>query len=996
MTKNKSTSKATKLATEAKRTKKTMTKESSKPVEVLHKAKEQFVLSKTIGGNISQSPIEFTKDSKYFFSGVGSAIKIFSIATGAAVKVLSRSSGEGSHRDKVTAVFLNPKNPLQLFSASLDGTIKLWDYNDEVLLKTFHVGLPITHFLLSPTDPEQVYLLVAPYLQKKKKQTIDEDVDMTLDKKNNSKMVQVLQYSLTISPGEEDKEDGNRSRLVAELDDCHCIAISADGTYLALGTIFNLYIWTINQGENKVPSTQLQSYLVREGISQIAFNPTKLYLAVGQRTGRITFYHCFTPETVKNPTLTSHHWHYSPVQSLKFMHDGNYLLSGAGESVLVVWQLDTGFRRFFPRCGGDIRYINITPNHKYFSLSLGDNSIRLINGVTQAVEQVIQGVQQWDARQGQLELQEQQNDRTYNSTESTNLVWAEGMTVEPRNHHLVLNGSPGTLQFYDAKVDNQALDLEIIPNSGNARAVVGTVDATIDRGHVSHVSFSPNGEWMATVDMRNDQVTAVEVYLKFWLWDHDQQTYVLHTRVDRPHSNEITSLCFHPSTSSPMVVTTSMDKSFKIWHLTSYEPRESIVIDQSAWTCRSVGVYRDFWPTASTFSLDGSMLTVAFGPVVTVWDPYQNVLQGVLTTPEVDYIKSLHFVNDTPYLVSRSKTHLFVWNLLTCTVWWSYQMRTRYVSVDPRADRFVVVVKDDKNEMSQLVLFEPSSPQPLLVQLLNYVCQGVAWVPFSQQPNQHHQNRADVDGKQNGIRDPTPSTKLTGSDLAYLQPNHTIKILSIINASNKVGKKENNQIKEQEEGVTPLATIKDPSLLDDTYGSRQQQKKKDALQLQSRLHANVLMREDAIHGKNRTKSSNNASQVDGLLDAPSHVLPSVDTLFETFMTTLMDLRVSEKCDDDDSNRADAEVDVMDWSNSDRPLPSVTNDATTTSKDTIVSATSPLSLSTLDQLPLVDAYFASIASNQTSSIAFSTNDSSSSSSSDDDDNEDEEDVENIDW
>ena len=35
----------------------------------------------------------------------------------------------------VTNVALNPKNPMQLYSASLDGTIKLWDYNDDVLLK---------------------------------------------------------------------------------------------------------------------------------------------------------------------------------------------------------------------------------------------------------------------------------------------------------------------------------------------------------------------------------------------------------------------------------------------------------------------------------------------------------------------------------------------------------------------------------------------------------------------------------------------------------------------------------------------------------------------------------------------------------------------------------------------------------------------------------------------------------------------------------------------
>lgn len=394
-------------------------------------------------------------------------------------------------------------------------------------------------------------------------------------------------------------------------------------------------------------------------------------MAVGQRTGRITFYHYLSDDTKTESVTESHHWHSTPVRALKFMDDGNYLLSGGGESVLVVWQLGTGFRRYFPRIGGEINYINITPDYKHFCVSLGDNSIRLINGVTQTVEQVIQGVQQWDRRQRQLEIQEQQQDRATN-TRSTNLVWAQGMTVEPRNHHLVLNGAPGSIQFYDSKVDHHALELEIIPNNRNVRSTNHNSTTTeTDRGHVAMVAFSPNGEWMATVDMRNDQITTTEVYLKFWHWDHDQQTYVLHTRVDRPHTEEITSLCFHPSTSIPMAITTSMDKTFKIWHLSSQLGRAYNITpsdaNEVAWTCRSVGVYRNFWPSASAFSADGSMLTVAFGPVTTVWDPYQNTIQGTLSTPEVDTIKSLHFINDSPYLISRSKSHMFVWNLLTCT-----------------------------------------------------------------------------------------------------------------------------------------------------------------------------------------------------------------------------------------------------------------------------------------------------------------------------------------
>ncbi|CAO3599732.1 unnamed protein product [Absidia cylindrospora] len=950
--------------------------------------KEKLVLSKTLGGNISQSPLEFTKDSKYFFLGVGTAIKIYSIATGAVVKVLSRPSTEGSHKDKVTCVLLNPKNPLQLLSASLDGTIKLWDYNDEVLLKTFMVDLPIKQFVLFPSNPEHAYLLVSSVSQKKKKK---DDVAI-------ASSTRVYQYHLdtsTITTAKKtDKNNRNQSRMVAELPDCHMIALSTDASFLAMATRHNFYIWPTNHSESDVFSTQLQSYTVKEGITQIAFHPTSTYVAVGYHTGQIVFYHCLTEETKTTPVTERHHWHSTPVRSLKFMDDGNYLLSGGDESVLVVWQLGTGFRRYFPRIGGEINYISITPDYKHFCLSLGDNSIRMINAVTQTVEQVIQGVQQWDARQQQLQLQEQRQDSVIAS--SNNLVWSQGMMVEPRNHHLVLNGAPGLLQFYDSKVDHHALELEIIPNNRNTRPITITSaigqstssNTNIDRGHIAHLAFSPNGEWMATVDMRDDQITTVEVYLKFWQWDHDQQTYVLHTRVDRPHNNAITSLCFHPSSSFPMAITTSMDKSFKVWHLSSQSETATILeSDQVPWTCRSIGVYRNFWPSASAFSADGSMLTVAFGPVVTVWDPYQNTIQGVLSTPEIDSIKSLHFINDSPYLVSRSKSHLFVWNLLTCTVWWSYQIPTRYVSVDPRADRFMVVVKDDHNKISQLVLFEPTSPQPLLVQALNFVCQGVAWLPATQD-GYHGTNTIDQsDGKQNSV---TSRATFVSSDLAYLQPNHTIKIMSVVNAS-KVDVESDHQANI----ATPLPLADERTLFNDAYGSRQQQKAKDAHVLQSRIHANSLVRDDAVRGKRSNKRDHHEYQTGDILNGPSHILPRVDVIFESYMATLMAPRSSDSLDE---NNDDYDMDAIKAEQHTITTTShSTNSMSITSNIDSSMTSTPNDISTLDPLPSLEAYFATLGVDAaSSSLPTMSSGGLSSSDADGDESDDDDDIENIDW
>lgn len=116
-------------------------------------------------------------------------------------------------------------------------------------------------------------------------------------------------------------------------------------------------------------------------------------MAVTDTRGRIVLHRCFTPETVDKPTQNVLHWHTTEPSALTFMGDGYYLISGGDEHVLVYWQLETGHSQFLPRLGGAISSVTISPNHKYFAVSLRDNSIRLINAISQRVEQVIQGLQ---------------------------------------------------------------------------------------------------------------------------------------------------------------------------------------------------------------------------------------------------------------------------------------------------------------------------------------------------------------------------------------------------------------------------------------------------------------------------------------------------------------------------------------------------------------------------------------------------------------------------
>jgi NET1-associated nuclear protein 1 (U3 small nucleolar RNA-associated protein 17) len=56
-------------------------------------------------------------------------VKVFSLASGECVHDLTK------HNQLVTSIKLNPRNPLQIVSSSLDGSIIQWDYCDGIAVK---------------------------------------------------------------------------------------------------------------------------------------------------------------------------------------------------------------------------------------------------------------------------------------------------------------------------------------------------------------------------------------------------------------------------------------------------------------------------------------------------------------------------------------------------------------------------------------------------------------------------------------------------------------------------------------------------------------------------------------------------------------------------------------------------------------------------------------------------------------------------------------------
>ena len=142
-------------------------------------------------------------------------------------------------------------------------------------------------------------------------------------------------------------------------------------------------------------------------------------------------------------------------------------------------------------------------------------------------------------------------------------------------------------------------------------------------------------------------------------------SYVLNTRIDCPHgSHEVTSLVFHPN--GKAAITAGNDKRFRTWKMSQTVDRSSTV--SSSWNCQSVGFFREYQSRDAAISSDGSLLAVAFQQMVTLWDPATNQLHQTLCHPPPDCpVLGLDFIRNSHFLVTFTRTHLYVWNLLTCS-----------------------------------------------------------------------------------------------------------------------------------------------------------------------------------------------------------------------------------------------------------------------------------------------------------------------------------------
>ncbi|KAK7962280.1 uncharacterized protein PG986_003105 [Apiospora aurea] len=349
------------------------------------------------------------------------------------------------------------------------------------------------------------------------------------------------------------------------------------------------------------------------------------------------------------------HWHRKAVHAVKWSRDGNYIISGGSESVLIQWQLDTNKKDPLPHLAGSIENIVVSSKGSSYVVHLDDNSTMVLSTAEMKPITYVSGIQT-------LVTPPPPSKDNIVTRVGNQRLRSEFMripaTIDPAHPSHLLLGVANGQQIVDTGAPTSIPMLQTVEMS----TVQGIAKQPLTRTHptdvnitpkgqplteprVTHLESSFDGKWLATVDewlppSRDVSVLDAasaerrEVHLKFWMPGKEDSAFELVSRINGPHytgrSEHILDLSADPS--SHRFATLGEDGVVRLWQPVVRE-RDGLVVKNQAgrqleqWTClhtvhlhetKPVGITTNAPHESSTrsgalsFSLDGSTVACAF------------------------------------------------------------------------------------------------------------------------------------------------------------------------------------------------------------------------------------------------------------------------------------------------------------------------------------------------------------------------------------------------
>ncbi|POR32737.1 U3 small nucleolar RNA-associated protein 17 [Tolypocladium paradoxum] len=355
------------------------------------------------------------------------------------------------------------------------------------------------------------------------------------------------------------------------------------------------------------------------------------------------------------------HWHRKAVHSVKWSRDGNYFVSGGSENSLVIWQVDTAKRGFLPHLSGSVENIVVSASGSSYVLHLDDNSAMIISTAEMKPTAYISGIQ--SAAIDVATPKDLLVKRVWSAAEQVRrpIPAAIKPSDSSKFHVCVGNGRQATMTGDFSAPLLQSFDLETftsVSKQALARTQPTDVNITkkgyaIDEPLVSHIAFSGDGKWLASVDEWKPSARDVEnvssdlrdqfirerheIYLKFWEVRDGDGSIALVSRINAPHTTSHQNYVFDlaSDSTSTCFATIGGDGAVRLWRPKSRQQNGIAVKgaagqDTVSWGCSQVIAVGDYLGRETgtdvsttpaktqgsvTFSEDGSTLFAAFGAV---------------------------------------------------------------------------------------------------------------------------------------------------------------------------------------------------------------------------------------------------------------------------------------------------------------------------------------------------------------------------------------------
>ncbi|KAK4956304.1 NET1-associated nuclear protein 1 [Elasticomyces elasticus] len=247
------------------------------------------------------------------------------------------------------------------------------------------------------------------------------------------------------------------------------------------------------------------------------------------------------------------HWHREAVSAMKFSLDGSYLVSGGKETVLVLWQLETGKKQFLPHLTSEIERIVVSPEGDRYAVQMGDNSIMVLStselkpvanfaGLQLACPVSSNELTSQDSRLPPAVLHPHHSDQLLIAVPAT----------QPKTATEAAEARP-FLQTFDLRAARH-ITRQALTRNNITDFTIGPEGTAVAPPNLVHLAIGRDGQWLATVDewmpppsdvaflsdsadgVLEERLKRREVYLKIWRWDEAQSLWTLSTRVDAPHA----------------------------------------------------------------------------------------------------------------------------------------------------------------------------------------------------------------------------------------------------------------------------------------------------------------------------------------------------------------------------------------------------------------------------------------------------------------------------